>query len=295
MYMKNSKKADIALILVTIVWGASFLLTKNAINQMQVFNFLGIRFMIAFFIGSAVFYKKMITIDKSTLKNGIFIGIVMYLAFAFQTVGLNTTTVSKAAFITGLSVILVPIIFSFYKRERIKNKIILSVTMAVIGLALLTLTDGIHGINLGDVLNLVSAFLFALYIIMVGELTHKSDSIAMANIQIAMVGILSFITSIIVETPTFSISISAWTSILTLSVLCTFLAFLVQNVAQKYTSSTHTALIYSLEPVFAAIFGYIFANDVLGTSGIIGATLIVCGMLIAEIDFEKLLAKNKQY
>lgn len=293
--MKNSKKADIALILVTIVWGASFLLTKNAINQMQVFNFLGIRFMIAFFIGSAVFYKKMITIDKSTLKNGIFIGIVMYLAFAFQTVGLNTTTVSKAAFITGLSVILVPIIFSFYKRERIKNKIILSVTMAVIGLALLTLTDGIHGINLGDVLNLVSAFLFALYIIMVGELTHKSDSIAMANIQIAMVGILSFITSIIVETPTFSISISAWTSILTLSVLCTFLAFLVQNVAQKYTSSTHTALIYSLEPVFAAIFGYIFANDVLGTSGIIGATLIVCGMLIAEIDFEKLLAKNKQY
>lgn len=290
--MTKQLKADIALLLVTVGWGASFLLTKNSLAELPTFNFLTIRFFIAFVLSSVIFYKNMLKIDKNTLKYGILLGFVLYLSFAFQTVGLNYTTASKSAFITGFNVMLVPVFSAILIKKLPEKKIIVSTLIAFVGIGLLSLNKNVSGVNLGDVYTLICAFFCAFHIILVGKYTVKSESIALAVIQIGVVTVLSLLTSIATESPTLPTSINVWGYIVILSVVCTSGAFIVQSIAQRFTSPTHTALIYTAEPVFAAVFGYIFLREILSKQGMLGAFLILSGMLISEIDFKALFNKK---
>lgn len=293
--MTKQIKADIGLLLVTIGWGASFILTKNSLSELPTYNFLAIRFFLAFFISTAIYYKRMIKIDKNTLKYGFILGILLHLHYAFQTVGLNYTTASKSAFITGLNVILVPIFSAVLLKNIPSRKVRISATLAIIGLALLTLNQKLGGVNIGDIYTFISAIIFAFYIILVGKYTKDVDSISMAIIQLGLVGFLSMVTSFIIkENPTLEVSLEGWINITILAVVCTSGAYIVQSLAQKYTTPNHTALIYTGEPVFAGIFGFIFYGERLGIKGTLGALLIVTGMLLAEVDFKKLFNKNKK-
>lgn len=285
--MSKKMKADIALLLVTIGWGASFILTKVALGHMQTYNFLGVRFCLAFIISGAIFYKNMIKLDKKTLKLGIFMGVVLFIHYGFQTVGLEYTTVSKSAFITGINVILVPVLSPILIKKIPKRATICGAILAFIGMSMLSLSNvsSVSGINIGDIYTFICAVVFALYIIAVGKFTTEVDSIAFAVVQLGVVGVLSFITSFATETVMLPTSKEAWVCIVILSVVCTSAAYIVQSVAQRYTSSTHTALIYTGEPVFAAIFGYLFLKELLNTVGTFGAILILAGMIVAEVDF----------
>jgi drug/metabolite transporter (DMT)-like permease len=267
--MKLSKqlKADLALLFVTIGWGTSFLLTKTALLHLQTYNFLAFRFIIAFVFSAIVFWKYMIKVDKTTLKYGIILGVILFSSYAFQTVGLNYTTASKSAFITGFNVVLVPLISTILMRKKLGYMAYVSVIMAFVGLAFLTLNQSLSNINFGDILTLFCAVITAFYIILAGKYTQKVESISFAIIQIGTVALLSLITSIATETPKMTYSINAWVSIVTLSVICTSGAFIIQMIAQKFTSPTHAALIFSGEPVFAAIFGFVFLGEVLGVKG----------------------------
>lgn len=290
--MTKQLKADIALLLVTVGWGASFLLTKNSLAELPTFNFLTIRFFIAFALSSVIFYKNMLKIDKNTLKYGILLGFVLYLSFAFQTVGLNYTTASKSAFITGFNVMLVPVFSAILIKKLPQKKIVLSTLIAFVGIGLLSLNKNVSGVNLGDIYTLICAVFCALHIILVGKYTVKSESIALAVIQIGVVTVLSLLTSIATESPTLPTSMNVWSYIVILSVVCTSGAFIVQSIAQRFTSPTHTALIYTAEPVFAAVFGYIFLREILSKQGMIGAFLILSGMIISEIDFKALFNRK---
>ena len=290
--MTKQIKADIALLLVTVGWGTSFILTKNTISQMPTYNFLAIRFLLAFIISAIIFSKQMLKIGKKELKYGIMLGALLYGTYAFQTVGLNYTTASKSAFITGFNVVLVPVFFTLLMKKRLDKKSYISVILAFIGLAFLTLNQNISNINIGDVYTLICAFLCAFHIIFVGKYTVNVESISFAVIQIGTVGILSLITSLMVEKPVIPSNYNAWISIVILSVVCTSGAFIVQSVAQNYTSPTHTALIYTGEPVFAGIFAFIFIGEVLGLRGMIGAALILVGMITSEVDFKTIFSKK---
>lgn len=291
--MSRQLKADLALLFVTIGWGASFILTKIALTDLATYNFLAVRFILAFIISSIFFIKKMIKLDKKTIKLGIFLGIILYLHYAFQTVGLKYTTASKSAFITGLNVIMVPIFSPLLLKKFPKKASIYGAILAFIGMGLLSLSNmtSVNGINVGDVYTFICAVIFALYIIAVGKFTADVESISFAVIQLGVVGILSLITSVAIEHPIMPTSKEGWISILILSIVCTSAAYIIQNVAQRFTSSTHTALIYTGEPVFAAIFGYIFFRELLNTMGTIGAILILTGMITAEINFQSLFKK----
>ncbi len=291
--MSKQLKADIALFLVTIGWGASFILTKNSLSEVPTFNFLAIRFFIAFVVSSVIFFKDMIKIDKKTFKYGIILGIILYAMFGLQTMGLMYTSASKSAFITGFNVVLVPIFSSLMVRKVPNKKTILSVALAFTGIALLSLKGSASEINIGDVYTLISAIIFAAYIILVGKYTLDSQSVPLAVIQIGIVGLLSLLTSFAVENPTMPTNSQIWINIIILSVVCTSGAYIVQSVAQKYTSPTHTALIYTGEPVFAAMFGYIIYREVLSSKATIGAILILAGMLITEVDFKLLFTKKE--
>lgn len=296
---KNQLKADLALLFVTLAWGASFLLTKNALDGLETFNFLAVRFGIATLISAVIFLKDLIRMSQKTLLLGIGVGALMFASYALQTVGITMTTISKSAFITGTSVLMVPLFMALFLKRMPDKSSLLGAFMAFIGLALMTLTGGsaevgsASGLNLGDFLTLLCAVGFALYILAVGKYTVLVDSVPFAIVQLGTVAVFSAITSFLFENPIMPSGGNAWFAILFLAIICTSMAFIVQNVAQKYTTSTHTALIFSGEPVFAAIFAYVAIGEVLGLNGIIGGGLILMGMLAAELNILDKLKKRQ--
>lgn len=283
--MSKQLKADIALLLVTVGWGASFLLTKSSLSELSTFNFLAIRFSIAFVLSLIIFLKQLINMDRKTIKQGVILGIVVYATYGLQTVGLNYTTASKSAFITGFNVILVPIFSALLMKKVPEKKVFFSVFMAFAGLGLLSLNKSISEINIGDIYTFICAIICAIHIILLGRYTMESEPIALAVIQMGVCAILSLITTLSFEKPIVPTNYEVWTNIIILSVVCTLGAFIVQSIAQKFTSPTHTALIFTAEPVFAAIFGYVILGEILSKKGLIGAVLILISMTITEVDF----------
>ncbi|WP_432408194.1 DMT family transporter [Wukongibacter sp. M2B1] len=290
--MKRQFKADLALLAVTVGWGSSFILSKNTLTALEPYNFLAIRFIISGVMSSLIFYKNILRLDKSTVKYGFFIGFILFTAYAFQTVGLNYTTASKSAFITGFSVVLVPVISALFLKKVPERAAVIGAVMALFGLGFLTL-NGSLALNIGDLLTLCSTFAFAMHIITVGKYTASVDSISLAIVQIGTVGILSLIMTLTTETLVIPKGSDVWINLVILSLVCTSGAFIVQNTAQKYTSATHTALIYTGEPVFAAIFAYFISREVLTPRGLFGAVLILTGMLVAEVDFKCIFNRPK--
>lgn len=278
----NRIKADLALLVVTIGWGSSFILTKNALAELPTFNFLAVRFLLAFALAAVLFIKPLLQANRKTWLAGGVVGTVLFLGYALQTVGLTMTTASNSAFITGFSVILVPLLSALLFKARIPWYAILGTVMALTGLGLLTLGETFT-LGLGDGLTLLCTFAFAGHIILVGHLTKGVDSIVLGVVQIGVVGVLSAITTFVFETPMVPVGLGVWTNLTILAVLCTAGAFIVQSVAQQYTTATHTALIYTGEPVFAALFAYFMVGEVLAPKGLAGAALVVMGMLATEL------------
>ncbi|RKD28967.1 DMT family transporter [Thermohalobacter berrensis] len=289
--MSKQLKADLSLLSVTVVWGASFVITKNALQDIQTYNFLAVRFLIAFLSSAIIFYKNMKNINKKTLLYGALIGVVLFGGYAFQTVGLNYTTASKSGFITGFSVVLVPIISALLLKKTPETSTIIGVILAITGLGLMTLNSELS-LNIGDFYTLLCAFGFAFHIILVGKYTVDVDSIALAVIQIGVVGILSLIFSLSSENFFIPKSFDLWFAILITGTLATSGAYLIQNTMQKFTSPTHTALIYTGEPVFSAVFAYILLGERMATKAIVGSILILLGMILGEL---KLNFKNIKF
>lgn len=292
MKLTKQLKADMALLLITIGWGSSFILTKNALGDLATYNFLAVRFLLAFTIASLIFYKRFATLTKETLVSGLGVGTVLFVGYALQTVGLNFTTASNSAFITGFSVILVPILSALFFRKHIPLNAITGTLLALVGLAFLTL-NGKFALGIGDFLTFLSTFAFAMHIIWVGEVTKKVDSILLGVIQIGVVGLLSTLTTFLTEKPIIPTGTGIWLNLTILAVVCTAGAFIVQSVAQQYTTATHTALIYTGEPVFAAIFAYFMIGEILTAKALFGAALVITGMLVAEFTLPKFRTKPK--
>lgn len=290
--MKKQYMADLALLVVTLAWGLSFILTKNSLAVLSSFNFLAIRFLVAGIPCVFIFYKRLLKLDKSTVKYASIIGGIMFSAYAMNTIGLNYTTASKSAFITGLAVILVPVFSALLFKQSPKPSVILGVICASIGLALLTL-DGNVSLNIGDFYTFLGAIIFAFQVLAIAKYAVLVDPVNLAILQICIVGLLSTIASFLLETPTLPTTNTAWIDMLFLSLLCTSGAFIVQNAVQRYTTATHTALIFTGEPVFATMFAYLLGGELLSTRGIVGGILIISAMIFAELDLKLPFFKPK--
>lgn len=290
--MKNIK-ADLALLFVAFSWGTTFVLVKNALESIPTFNFLFVRFILAFIIAFIIFRKRFRKINFLTLKYGVLVGIVLFLGYASQTLGLVYTSASNSGFITGISVILVPVFSAIFYKNRITVPNGIGVVLAFVGLSFLSFKN-VTGINIGDLMTLFCAFAFAFYTIFVGVYTKKIDSVVFAIIQIGTVGVLSAIISFIFEDVTLiPKSFDVWAAILITAFFATIGGFLIQSVAQNFISSTRTALILSMEPVFAGVTAFIFLNERLTYIGVFGAILIFVGMLVSEIKIALLFKNNE--
>ncbi len=284
--MTKQHKADATLVFVTMSWGISFILTKLLIEEIGVFNFLSQRFLLAAFIAALFFKKQFREMTPRIFFTGMLIGFILFGGYALQTIGLLYTSISNSAFITGFAVVLVPILSIAFFKSKPSISAVLGALMALTGLALLTLGNecGFSNINFGDFLTLLSAICFAMHIISVGIFAKKGNAILLAITQIFGVGFFSMIAALSFEKHAFPATALSWGSMLFLAVICTALAFIAQNEAQKYTTASHTALIYSGEPIFASICEYFIYGTMLSGQGLFGAFLILSGVIISELN-----------
>lgn len=297
--MKKTYKADLILLLVTVIWGAGFPVTKFALQTITPMYIIALRFIIASAVLSAIFYKKLRDIDKSIIKPALILALLMFATYIFQTIGMQYTTASKAGFFIGLAVILVPFYSYFYLKTSIQIKIIVSTLLAALGLFLLSFEGGGNKFNLGDFLMILSANCCAWHLIFSSVFIKKHDAVLLSLVHMIFVACFGTIAAVSLETFPKNVSFISLVSLLFMGILCTAFGFLAQIVALKYTTPTHEAIIFTMEPVFGAITSRLLLNEQLGEKGIIGGVLIISAMLLSELNikFVKVLFGhyNKKY
>ena len=281
--MINQKRlAQILLIFITIIWGATFIMVKDALNDAGPFAFGTIRFSLAGILTILILNKNILNLSKIELHAGLIAGFFLFGGYAFQNFGLIHTSASKSAFITSVSVLLVPVILYIFKIQKIKPKIWIAVLLATLGLYILLNPVG-GDMNIGDILTFGCALCFAIHIIFQDYYIKKNVRVLhFFLIQTCTVSIFSCINSILFE-PVFAIwSPQLINAILITGIAGTFIAILVMIWAQKILNPSQTAIIFTLEPVFAALFAFVFAGEILGIGGYIGGTLIVLAVGYGE-------------
>lgn len=225
---RQQVKADLALLGVSFIWGATFVVVKNALSSIGPFYFLAIRFMLAFLFLLPIYRRSLSKLRLSHLSAGCLIGIFLFGGYAFQTVGLQYTTASNAGFITGLFVVLVPALHALLNRRAPGHPTTAGIMLSVLGLGLLSLKGNWH-FNPGDVLVSLCALCFALHIIAVGHFAPSLHPPLLAIIQIGTVSLVSFFFGALAETWPRHLTSPVWLALLLTAVPATALAFLSQN------------------------------------------------------------------
>jgi drug/metabolite transporter (DMT)-like permease len=287
--------ADGALLLVTLIWGATFVMVKDAVSAFPVFSFMALRFSLAALAlaplaiwqsrrsaGAAAAGRQSRATDWTPLVlASALTGLALFAGYAFQTAGLKLTTPAKAGFITGLSVAIVPVASALLLRQSPPRNAWIGVGLATLGLALLSLTANLS-IQLGDVLVLACAFSFAAHILLLGHFAPRHNPILLTLGQVIAVALLSGVAALIFDNPPPLTKQVLFAAAFT-GILATAVAFGIQTVAQRFTTSTHTALIFAAEPVFAGLFSLALIGETLGPRQLLGCGLILGGMLVAEL------------
>ncbi|MGA3210376.1 MAG: DMT family transporter [Terriglobales bacterium] len=289
--MSRSLKAHLLLVLVTLVWGATFVLIKSALEFVSPLLFNAVRISLAAICLLLIFRRDMARISWDSTRAGVVVGLFLWAGFEFQTVGLKLTTPSKSAFLTGVSVVLVPIFQAIGWRRMVNRWTAGGVVAAAIGLYMLTVPAAaghgfdlsLNGVNRGDMLTLGCAVGFALQIIAMGRATARYSFQQIATVEAVVCAVLMILTVPVQEkvfvtwTPTV-----IWAVVIT-GLLGTAAAFAIQAWAQQFTPPTHTALIFVLEPVFAWLTSYVVLGERLGARATMGALLILGGVVVSEL------------
>ncbi len=281
-------KADFLLLTVAIAWGITFLMVQNAIKTVPVYAFLFFRFALATLLMAIISYKYFKELNYQTALYGIILGVFLFLGFATQTFGLSYTKSSIIAFLTGLNVIIVPFLAFAVFKQYIRKMVFIGSLLASIGLYMLTMS-GTLKIGFGESLGLACALFFALQIIFTDRYSKKANVFMLVLFQFLTVTILSLIFSLSLDNVTFNLDFDYifLKAVLITSIFATVYAFLIQTYMQQFTTPTKTAIIFAMEPVSAGFFGYFVGNEILTSTQIFGAILIIFAVVLAEIKFKK--------
>ena len=298
--MTKKLRADLVLLAITIVWGASFPLMKMVLAYVPAYAYLSMRFILAAAVLTVLFRKNLRKLTRRTLLYGCIIGVFMFGGMAFQVLGLYTTSASNSGFITGLNVVIVPIIAAILLKKKPDRASVIGIAIAFIGLFFLS--GGLSfSFNYGDFLTFLCAICWAFQIIAIDRFTQTEDAPLLAIIQVLFVGVVStgfWLTADAGKPIEFNGTVIG--ILLFTAILGSALAFGGQTIAQKDTTPSHTALILTAEPVFAVIFAMIIPNsegvtEIPSLTKALGCLLILAGMLVSELKLgESQTAGNKR-
>jgi drug/metabolite transporter (DMT)-like permease len=286
-----------ALLFNTIIWGATFALIKGALEDSSPMIFLALRFGLAAILMFPFIYKQLFAVDKQTLFAGSILGVFFFSGFATQTIGLNYTSATKSGFITGTFIVIIPILQLIIERRRPKWFNLISIVLVLIGLILLS-SKGLHVLdilaeigsdfNIGDFLTLLCAVLFAFQVVYVDVFTKKYEYIPMVFMQLFITGIGGVIFAIIfsifnIETFKLTFSTNLIFAVLYTSIFASVLATIIQLKYQKLVTPTKAGIIYSFEPIMAALFAYFILSEKISNFGLLGGLFIFIGLLFSEV------------
>ena len=281
--------AQFMLLLVAVIWGWTFVVVKSGLEEIETFTFLFYRFSLGFLILLAIFWPRVKKAEKRHWIKGGIIGVTLFAGYWFQTFGLLFTTATKSAFITGTSVVLVPMFGALFFKDRIAKWAWVGAAVSAAGLSLILLghADGVRDVNLGDLLTFLCAVSFAFQILLISHFTKPENYIPILVAQIGAVAFLSGIGMLIFEGPQFPQTLQAWEALLITGVLATALAFWVQMRYQPESTAAQTAIIFATEPVFGALFGFLLLNEILMLPQWAGAIFIIAAILISQLPLKK--------
>lgn len=279
------------LLLTTLIWGSTFSVTKSSLAQVSPLYFLAWRFSFASIGLLFLNLGKIKTLSRHEARGGIISGISMAIGYVAQTVGMVYSSAAKAGFITGLSVILVPLIGAVFFRRRPHFSLYLFAPIAALGLAFLSL-DFHRGLalNRGDLFLLICAIAFAVNILNLGKYAPRSRVLMLTFIQVTFTGIICWLAALLLEEPS-TFSGSVWAGLVYLALVGTILTTAGQTWGQQSVSPEKAALIFTLEPVFAALFAFVLLGERLPPKGWLGSLLIMIGIVGAELSSK--MGKNK--
>ncbi|AMQ08271.1 DMT family transporter [Sporosarcina psychrophila] len=284
----TQRQANLILATVSLAWGASYIFMKITVDVIPPITIVALRFGIAFIVMVLIFFKKIIRVDAKTLKYSAIVGALLCGIFIALMYGVKNTTASTAGFLTSTTVILVPVLQIFITRKLPSRKIVCGVLIVSTGLALLLIGDDFT-IASGAYYCLVAALLYAVHIIVTNRFVREVDALQLGIYQLGFATFFATVGTFLFETPVLPASAIHWFSILGLALICSAYGFVMQPIAQKYTTPESTGFLFSLEPIFSAIFAFIFINENMGLQGYFAAMLILAGVLIANSTSKKQL------
>jgi drug/metabolite transporter (DMT)-like permease len=287
--MNRGLQADLALALCSFIWGATFVVVQGALAFSSVFVFNALRFSLAAIVLGLVYWRTLRGITRAEAVAGSLMGFFLFSGYALQTTALRFTSASKTAFITGSGVVLVPVLLAIFWRRRVNRWVWAGALAALMGLYYLTVPKaGFSGLNGGDLLAMCCAVMFALYIIFVGQFSPRHSIQALSFLQVAATAVLNvafvpMVAAVHLESPRIEWNGSVIAAILITALGATALCFSLQVWAQQYATPAHTAILISLEPVFAALTSVIVVHERLSGRVLSGAALVLVGILLSEL------------
>jgi len=289
--LSTQRRAEVLLLLVTLIWGSTFIITKSLVGNNSPLFYTAIRFFLSALILFVLFPGRLTKIPVSALRRGSILGLFLFIGFAAQTVGIQYTTASKSAFFTGMLTVLTPIVhfvvqrFTHVGRKALKLGNAVGVVFAGLGLYLLTSPSG-SGFNAGDALTLVCALFFACYIVYLDLVSDEPDKVQLTFVQFLFCGAAGLVFAIPFEHVRVTFSSGYVLSLLYLTLFATVIAMWVQNRFQGHTTPTRAAVIFAMEPVIAACFAYLVAGELIGFAGVCGGAMILAGLMFSEFSDE---------
>jgi drug/metabolite transporter (DMT)-like permease len=297
--------AESILLVVTLIWGATFAIVKLALSNVSPMVFISIRFSLAAILLLPVFLAKSRNITRTALLGGLFLGFIYFLEFSTQTIGLQYTTATKSGFITGTFILFTPIFQYLFEKKKPGRGNLIGVCFVLAGLTLLSskgdsVFDIVHelgsGFNIGDSFTLLSAVFYAMYIVYLDIVSKKSDYLSLVFFQISTTALLGIISVVLfsatgLENFKFIFGRNLILAFLYTSILATLLTTTLQTKYQKIVTPTKAGIIFSFEPIFAAVFAYYFISERISRFSFIGGILIFTGLLATEL-FDKFVKNN---
>ena len=286
--MSKQFRADLLLLVIVASWGSSYYMTDLAMTEVTPLALNAIRFLSAFTVAAVFSLPRLKKISSATLRRSLLNGVTLTLTYLMFTLGIQRTTLSKSAFFCSLAVIMIPVIeFICYRRKpsRVMGAALL---LSVLGIALMTIKAGFT-LNLsefaGDLFCMACSFFYAVNVLLTERAVRKEDvdPFQLGLLQLGITGLLMLIFTLCLEQPTMPHTPRAWLCVIFLAVFCTGLAFIAQPIAQQYTTAQHAGIIFTLEPVFAAVVAYFLAGELLSGRELAGAGLMLAAFLLAEL------------
>jgi len=272
------------LVLITMIWGSTFLVVKYTVQLSGPFTYIAFTYSVATLMVVIIFRRHLVRITRAEIRKGLIIGMFLFAGYALQTTGLQFTTVSKAGFITGLNVPLVPVFLLLFLRQKPSPVAILGILLSFVGLILLSLNNQFTlSIGVGELLIFGAAVAFAMHIVNISRFSAGADTTNLVIIQLGLVSILSFIFIPITREPLLVPSWSFWIAVLLMGAFDVAFTLTVMNRVQQFIGGTRAALIYALEPVWAALAGLLLAGEVLSIPAWIGCGCILTAMVIGRL------------